>query len=72
MGANSDRETNRAMPNMLQKLCPVHLRCWTLVGTSAQKGKKESLEWGLNPRPFAYEANALPLSYRGDGWFFCD
>jgi hypothetical protein len=24
-----------------------------------------SLKWGLNPRPFAYEANALPLSYQG-------
>ena len=27
--------------------------------------KKKSLQWGLNSRPFAYEANALPLSYAG-------
>ncbi len=25
----------------------------------------DSLHWGLNPGPFAYKANALPLSYRG-------
>ena len=26
---------------------------------------EESLHWGLNPGPYAYEAHALPLSYRG-------
>eukprot|EP00981_Chlorochromonas_danica_P001838 scaffold386_cov174-Ochromonas_danica.AAC.12 len=25
----------------------------------------KSLQWGSNPRPYAYEAHALPLSYRG-------
>jgi hypothetical protein len=29
------------------------------------KQTKKSLKWGSNPRPFAYEANALPLSYPG-------
>ena len=24
-----------------------------------------SRQWGSNPRPYAYEAHALPLSYRG-------
>ena len=26
---------------------------------------EESPHWGLNPGPYAYEAHALPLSYRG-------
>ena len=29
------------------------------------KKKKNCLQTGLNRRPFAYEANALPLSYKG-------
>ena len=27
--------------------------------------KKFSRQWGLNPRPSAYKADALPLSYGG-------
>jgi hypothetical protein len=27
---------------------------------------KRSRQWGSNPRPYAYEAHALPLSYTGD------
>ena len=27
--------------------------------------KKGSRQWGLNPRPSAYKADALPLSYGG-------
>ena len=27
--------------------------------------EKESRQWGLNPRPSAYKADALPLSYGG-------
>jgi hypothetical protein len=35
----------------------------TALSLPLAKAKKIlSLEWGLNPRPFAYEANALPLS----------
>ena len=26
----------------------------------------KSRQWGSNPRPYAYEAHALPLSYGGD------
>ncbi len=40
-----------------------------LQNVNCENGKKSetllSLRWGLNPRPFAYEANALPLSYQG-------
>ena len=28
---------------------------------------QNSHQWGSNPRPYAYEAHALPLSYSGDG-----
>jgi hypothetical protein len=41
-------------------------------GVYAEKGKQKhnaregfSLWWELNPRPLAYKASALPLSYRG-------
>ena len=39
----------------------VELIYWVLV----ENGKNVSQQWGLNPRPSAYKADALPLSYTG-------
>jgi hypothetical protein len=45
--------------------CPQFGRWYARKKMNSQTANNRSRQWGSNPRPYAYEAHALPLSYSG-------